>query len=288
MDLIVRRVLRENHVHVLASNKERLYLSRGQLGRGLSNIVHLSERILTKMHDTLWSGSSVSQRKTAILAAEKARGTHLGTIKGYVSAKYGLGATQVNVKELIKLQKESLIKKINLKVLHKTLFSSLDNPHIDVSSSSTWLKYGNNSPRSEGLFSYLQDRNFFNGQRKQCNHCKSKAMTVDHLATKCGSMLYHDYTWRHNEVVRSLHLLLCNKYGLRRSRKLRTHRVQSVVEQIKTSCHQNFAIQVDESTDVANCAQLIIFARYVYDGDFKEEFLFSYSLESATKEEDIF
>ncbi|XP_029656113.1 uncharacterized protein LOC115230004 [Octopus sinensis] len=204
MDLIVRRVLRENHVHVLASNKERLYLSRGQLGRGLSNIVHLSERILTKMHDTLWSGSSVSQRKAAILAAEKARGTHLGTIKGYVSAKYGLGATQVNVKELIKLQKESLIKKINLKVLHKTLFSSLDNPHIDVSSSSTWLKYGNNSPRSEGLFSYLQDRNFFNGQRKQCNHCKSKAMTVDHLATKCGSMLYHDYTWRHNEVVHGI------------------------------------------------------------------------------------
>ncbi|XP_029654033.1 uncharacterized protein LOC115227294 [Octopus sinensis] len=32
MDLIVLRVVRENHVHVLASNKERLYLSRGQLG----------------------------------------------------------------------------------------------------------------------------------------------------------------------------------------------------------------------------------------------------------------
>ncbi|XP_029654076.2 tetratricopeptide repeat protein 30A-like [Octopus sinensis] len=65
-------------------------------------------------------------------------------------------------------------------------------------------------------------------------------------------------------------------------------KIEKVVEQIKTSCHQNFAIQVDESTDVANCAQLIIFARYVYDGDFKEEFLFSYSLESTTKGEDIF
>ncbi|XP_029655377.1 tyrosine-protein kinase HCK-like [Octopus sinensis] len=140
------------------------------------------------MHDTLWSRSSVSQRKAAILAAEKARGTHLGTIKGYVSAKYSLGATQVNVKELIKLQKESLIKKINLKVLHKTLFSSLDNPHIDVSSSSTWLKYGNNSPRSEGLFSYLQDRNFFNGQRKQCNHCKkfqSFAYSIENAELAC-------------------------------------------------------------------------------------------------------
>ncbi|XP_029655275.1 uncharacterized protein LOC115228974 [Octopus sinensis] len=55
-------------------------------------------------------------------------------------------------------------------------------------------------------------------------------MTVDHLATKCGSMLYHNYEWSHNEVARSLHLLLCNKYDLTQSRKLQTHRIQSVRE----------------------------------------------------------
>ncbi|KAI5169411.1 hypothetical protein PAEPH01_0686 [Pancytospora epiphaga] len=29
---------------------------------------------------------------------------------------------------------------------------------------------------------------------------------VDYLATQCDRMLYHDYTCRHNEVVRCIHL----------------------------------------------------------------------------------
>ncbi len=39
-----------------------------------------------------------------------------------------------------------------------------------------------------------------------------------------------------------------------------------------------FALQLDESTDVSSCSQLLVFARYVHDGKFKEEFLFCYSL----------
>ncbi|XP_029654854.1 uncharacterized protein LOC115228408 [Octopus sinensis] len=186
----------------------------------------------------------------AILQTEKARASHLGTIKAYLLVKYGFESERVvEVKGLIKVQKESLIKKINLKVLHKTLFQALDNPHVDVKSSTTWLRYGNNSPRSEGLFTYLQDRNFFWNRSKVCPHCKLRCLSVDHIATKCGSMFYHDYTWRHNEVVRSLHLMLCNKYGIRRSRKLRTHKVQSVVEnarvciKVDTSIHTSILVQ---------------------------------------------
>ncbi|XP_029655289.1 uncharacterized protein LOC115228998 [Octopus sinensis] len=250
MDCMIRRVLRENHVYVLAANKERLYLPRAQFGRGLCGVAHLSERILLKMHDHLVSGASVSDRMYAILQTEKARASHLGTIKAYLLAKYGFESERVvDVKGLIKVQKESLIKKINLKVLHKTLFQALDNPHVDVKSSTTWLRYGNNSPRSEELFTYLQDRNFFWNRFKVCPHCKLRCLSVDHIATKCGRMLYHDYTWRHNEVVRSLHLMLCNKYGIRRSRKLRTHKVQSVVEnarvciKVNTSIHTSILVQ---------------------------------------------
>ncbi|XP_029655879.1 uncharacterized protein LOC115229710 [Octopus sinensis] len=87
MDCIIRRVLRENHVHVLAANKERLYLPRAQFGRGLCGVAHLSERILLKMHDHLVSGASVSDRMYAILQTEKARTSHLGTIKAYLLAK---------------------------------------------------------------------------------------------------------------------------------------------------------------------------------------------------------
>ena len=49
-----------------------------------------------------------------------------------------------------------------------------------------------------------------------------------------------------------------------------------------------FAIQVDESTDVTNCAQLQNFVRYVRKEDVKEEFLRNAALEATTREDDIF
>ena len=42
-------------------------------------------------------------------------------------------------------------------------------------------------------------------------------------------MLGTEYTRRHNEVVRCIHLFLCNKYGIRRAKRLRTHSVQEIV-----------------------------------------------------------
>ncbi|KAI6658457.1 protein ZBED8-like [Oopsacas minuta] len=41
-----------------------------------------------------------------------------------------------------------------------------------------------------------------------------------------------------------------------------------------------------QSTDVSSCAQLLVFARYIKDGDFKEEFLFFHCLETTTKGEE--
>lgn len=50
-----------------------------------------------------------------------------------------------------------------------------------------------------------------------------------------------------------------------------------------------FSLQLDESTDVANCAQLLVFVRYVKaGGNVVEQFLFCQPLTSTTKAEDIF
>ena len=46
------------------------------------------------------------------------------------------------------------------------------------------------------------------------------------------------------------------------------------VEQIKVSPSGWFCLQLDESTDVSSCAQLLVFVRYIYKFDFKDEFLF--------------
>ncbi|CAG9790709.1 unnamed protein product [Diatraea saccharalis] len=49
-----------------------------------------------------------------------------------------------------------------------------------------------------------------------------------------------------------------------------------------------FAISCDESTDIVNCAQLIIYVRYVSGDHIDEEIFHSQSLSAGTKSEDIF
>uniref|UniRef100_K7F938 Uncharacterized protein n=1 Tax=Pelodiscus sinensis TaxID=13735 RepID=K7F938_PELSI len=60
---------------------------------------------------------------------------------------------------------------------------------------------------------------------------------------------------------------------------------EQVVDEIKKS--PLFAIQLDESTDVAFCSQLLVFARYIVEGDFKDKFLFCKTLDTTTKAQDV-
>ena len=76
-------------------------------------------------------------------------------------------------------------------------------------------------PREEAALCAQQDRNL-------CMDVGDKApKTVDHPATRCGRMLAHEYTRRYNEVMRCIHLHLCNKSWLKSSRKIRRHEILS-------------------------------------------------------------
>jgi len=59
-----------------------------------------------------------------------------------------------------------------------------------------------------------------------------------------------------------------------------------VLDQVRTS--PEFAIQLDEMTDVAQFSQLLMYARFVSGNSVKEEVLFRHSMESYTTATDIF
>ena len=63
--------------------------------------------------------------------------------------------------------------------------------------------------------------------------------------------------------------------------------LEQVISDICRS-ESGFGIQLDESTDVTNCAQLLIFVRYVGKDGVKKEFLMNAALEAITKGDDIF
>ncbi|KAF7682913.1 hypothetical protein TCON_1869 [Astathelohania contejeani] len=108
------------------------------------------------------------------------------------------------------------------------------------------MKHENIDPRAEGIYCYIQDRNvFWRDNALQCQHCGKAKKSIDYPATGCDRMLGHDYTRRHNEVLRCIYHLLANKYGLKKSKKLRTHSVQEVMENERVEIQVDTRIRTD-------------------------------------------
>ena len=63
--------------------------------------------------------------------------------------------------------------------------------------------------------------------------------------------------------------------------------LEQVVQEIKGSPIR-FSLQLDESTDIANISQLVVYTRYITDGGIKDEFLFCEGLQTTTKAADVF
>lgn len=50
----------------------------------------------------------------------------------------------------------------------------------------------------------------------------------------------------------------------------------------------DFAVQLDESTDIGSCTALLVYVRYTWQGDFMEDFLCCLNLTSCLRKLDIF
>ena len=59
-----------------------------------------------------------------------------------------------------------------------------------------------------------------------------------------------------------------------------------VVEEIRSG--PIFSLQLDESTYVSSCAHLLVYGRYIFENNIKEQYLFSEPLSTTCKGEDVF
>ncbi|KAF7682659.1 hypothetical protein TCON_2125 [Astathelohania contejeani] len=219
----------KHNVHLKPGCKERLYLPRKEMESGFHSVEMKSECMLLELWKTLEKYINISSRRAAILKVEEQEKTHLSLIKHYLRLRYSL--EDVSVKSVINAQRDSLYGKINDKKLHEKLYRARLNEHINLKDSSTWMIHGNNNPRAEALYCYIQDRNvFWRETAPSCQHCSQAKKIIDHLATGCDRILGHNYTRRHNEVLRCIHLLLMNKYGFKKNKEIQKPLSPELVE----------------------------------------------------------
>ena len=69
----IRQILIKYKIHKQPANKERLYLPRSELGRGLHKVEYKSELMILQLKQTLESTKSRSLRREAILKSKRKR-----------------------------------------------------------------------------------------------------------------------------------------------------------------------------------------------------------------------
>lgn len=179
-------------------------MPRSLLGRGLNNVEDKAERILLQFHTFLANRKSVCQRKKCIIYNEKTKATQLGLINEYILSKYSVN--KLNVKDLEKLQQKNLTARISAKSLHLTVIKHLKMKTWISNQEVCGLELGIILPAVKPYIAYCKIEIYSSANQMLCNHCNAKIKSVDHLATKCGRLLYINYTQRHDEVLRCLHL----------------------------------------------------------------------------------
>ncbi|XP_078487698.1 zinc finger BED domain-containing protein 5-like [Ciona intestinalis] len=89
------------------------------------------------------------------------------------------------------------------------------------------------------------------------------------------------------DVAKLESVSLSNDTVKRRINEMATDIADQVTAGIRASKY-GFAIQVDESTDITSCCQLLVYARYTQDNKVKTELLMSEELSATTKGRDVF
>lgn len=235
-----------------ASNIQRLYISRDELGRGLQNIRDKSEQMLMSLNKYL-NSKSVTR---PIIEVEKRLATHLGMIEEYLKMKYDLVEEEISRELLTAVQEENRMQQIRDKRMHSIMFQN-ESGHIDVKQSSLWLKKGNISPQEERMLCKLQDRNLFFDKRS-CPNCMNRRLSVDHLATYCGKYVSFEYKRRHDEIVRCLHFMIAKRYGITHNRRLKNYKVEGVVSNERVRIKSDIPILTENRNVQYNKPDLFI------------------------------
>ena len=209
LNRITRTSLTKYRKHHPKSCVERLYLPRDSGGRGLIDLKSLHNKQIYSLNKYFHSKTSSTLHK-AILKIDK----------NYTPLNLQ------NEKQEPQDQNKELIAAWTAKALHGKHINIMKDKNVDSKISYKWLKEGLIFPETEGFAIAIQDqiintRNYRKYILKDstlttdlCRRCNIHTESIDHITSGCKLLASTDYTDRHNNIGKIIHMNLINTLGL--------------------------------------------------------------------------
>ena len=263
IDRQTRNVLRQHHMLHLNSDVDRIYISRKQGGRGLINITDLYKNQI--INYSRYLKSSTEQLVILVSTSQTGKGAKSIHFKAQTYLTE-LNIDQEQSNQLNNQQLKSRVKTtrnnkkletVKSKPMHGQFFNSLDQPHIDKTTSLSWLRSSTLKRATESTICAIQENAITTKYTKKhihktsnddtCRACKSKPETIHHVISGCPVLAPTKYTQRHDNVCRYIHLLLAEKHEFVQPNAVKWHQYdpEPILENDTVKILWNFPVQTD-------------------------------------------
>ena len=115
---------------------------------------------------------------------------------------------------------------------------------------------------------------------------KNKSHSIEESLVKPGMLIAAELVLGKNKANMLSQISLSNDTDKRKIDELSQDIKDQLLDQIKQS--PLFAIQCDETTNIGNCSQLLLYSRFLSGNTVKEEMLYCHLLKSHATSADIF
>ncbi|KAF2355875.1 Zinc finger BED-type [Trinorchestia longiramus] len=147
------------------------------------------------------------------------------------------------------------------------------------------IQFGSSGIQAQKLQAAVEASSFVAYKVAEQQKCHTIA---ENLIMPCAyEMVSKVHMWEDQAKKLSV-ISLSNNTIHRRIDDMASDILSQVIIEIEESSYCKFSLQFDESCDIASCAVLLGFVRYIHQDRIKEEFLFCENLLTTTKGEDVF
>ena len=253
LNRITRTTLTKYRKHHPKACLERLYLPRDSGGRGLVDLKSLHNKQIYSLNRYFYTKTN-SPMHIAMLKVDK-------------------NYTPLNLQNEIEKPQDrnrELLTAWSGKALHGKHINIIQDRHIDKTISYKWLKEGLIYPETEGFAIAIQDqvintRNYRKYILKDptlmsdtCRKCNIHAETIDHITSGCKLLAATDYTERHNNAGKIIHINIVKKLQLGDiTEPYYKYSPQAVIENSSYKLYWDNPIHTDK-TIVANRPDIVL------------------------------
>ena len=279
LDRKTRKLLTKARMHHPKADKDRIYLPRGEGGRGLAQLemaykvttIGLEVYLNTKQDRLLSIVKEHDKTKKTLSIKHEAKKFRRELGQPDSNPEMPNESPTQQAKAVKRQAKQHALEQLQNawknKPLHGQFAKRINDADVDKGLSLRWLKSSGLKGETEGFILAAQDQciktNYYrnkiikDGSNPNCRLCHQHPETIAHVIAGCPQLAKSEYIQRHNKAAAYIHWAICREHNIQVTDKYYEHQPKTVTENHNITVLWDMPVQTDRQIN-ANRPDIIV------------------------------